>query len=97
MFYVLNGTVTFEVGGERFTATDGSAVFAPRGLLRSYLTGEETRWLMFVREPGLERPWASVGSPAESWTIPDDSEVDERMNRVVEQVDRYGIEIGGDR
>lgn len=96
MFYVLDGTVTFEVGSERFTATDGSTVFAPHGLPHSYLTEEETRWLMFVREPGLERLWASVGSPAESWTIPDDSEVDEQMNRVVEQLDRYGIEIVGD-
>lgn len=96
MFYVLDGTVTFEVGGERFTATDGSTVFAPYGLPHSYLTEEETRWLMFVREPCLERLWASVGSPAESLTIPDDSEVDEQMNRVAEQLDRYGIEIVGD-
>ncbi|WP_167768635.1 hypothetical protein [Haloarcula amylovorans] len=51
---------------------------------------------MFVYEPGLEQLWASVGSPADSWTIPDDSEVEEQMNRVVEQLDRYGIEIVGD-
>ncbi|WP_336344955.1 cupin domain-containing protein [Halalkalicoccus ordinarius] len=76
--------------------TDGPTVFAPHGLPHSYLTEEETRWLVFVREPGLERLWASVGSPAESWTIPDDSEVDEQMSRVAEQLDRYGIEIVGD-
>lgn len=96
MFYVLDGTVTFEVDGERFTATAGSTVFAPRGLPHSYLTEEPTRWLMFVHEPGLEQLWASVGRSAESWTVPDDSEVDEQMNRVVEQLDRYGIEIVGD-
>lgn len=96
MFYVLDGTVTFEIDGERFTATAGSTVFAPHGLPHSYLTEEETRWLMFVHEPGLEQLWASVGRPADSWTVPDDSGVEEQMNRVIEQMERYGIEIVGD-
>ena len=96
MFYILDGTVTFEIDGERFTATAGSTVFAPHGLPHSYITEEETRWLMFVHEPGLEQLWASVGRPADSWTIPDDSEVEEQMTRVVDQLDRYGIEIVGD-
>lgn len=51
---------------------------------------------MFVHEPGLEQLWASVGDPAGSWTIPDDSAVEEQMNRVAEQLERYGIEIVGD-
>lgn len=96
MFYILDGTVTFEIDGERFTATSGSTVFAPHGLPHRYITEEETRWLMFVHEPGLERLWASVGSPADSLTIPDDSETDEQMNRVAEQAERYGIEIVGE-
>lgn len=96
MFYIIDGTVTFEVDGERFTATTGSTVFAPHGLPHSYITEEETRWLMFVHEPGLEQLWTSVGSPAASWTIPDDSEVEEQMNRVAEQIEQYGIEIVGD-
>lgn len=96
MFYVLEGTVTFEVDGERFTASAGSTVFAPHGLPHSYVTEEETRWLMFVHEPGLEQLWASVGRPAESWTIPDGSETEEQMARVAEQLERYGIEIVGD-
>jgi hypothetical protein len=51
---------------------------------------------MFVHEPGLEQLWASVGSPADSWTIPDDSELEEQMGRVAEQIEQYGIEIVGD-
>lgn len=96
MWYIIDGKVTFEVDGERFTATNGSTVFAPHGLPHSYITDEETRWLMFVHEPGLEQLWASVGSPADSWTIPDDSEVEEQMNRLAEQLEQYGIEIVGD-
>ncbi|WP_276274214.1 cupin domain-containing protein [Haloarcula litorea] len=96
MWYIIDGTVTFEVDGERFTATNGSTVFAPHGRPHSYLTEEETRWLMFVHEPGLEQLWASVGSPADTWTIPDDSEVEAQMNRVIEQLEQYGIEIVGD-
>lgn len=51
MFYILDGTVTFEIDGERFTATSSSTVFAPHGLPHSYITEEETRWLMFVHDP----------------------------------------------
>lgn len=71
-------------------------VFAPHGLPHSYITEKETRWLMFVHEPGLEQLWASVGSPADSWTIPDASKVEEQMNRVAKQIEQYGIEIVGD-
>ncbi len=98
LFYVLDGAVTFEVDGERFTASAGSTVFAPHGRPHTYLTERETHWLMFVHEPGLEQLWASVGRPAESWTIPDGSEaeMDAQMRAVLEQLDRYGIEIVGD-
>lgn len=96
LFYVLDGVVTFEVDGDRFTATAGSTVYAPHGRPHSYLTETETRWLMFVHEPGLEQLWASVGRPAESWTIPDGAEVEEQMKAVFEQLDRYGIDIVGD-
>lgn len=57
MFYILDGTVTFEIDGERFTATSGSMVFAPHGLPHSYITEEETRWLMFIHEPSFEQLW----------------------------------------
>lgn len=96
MFYILDGTVTFEIDGERFTATAGSTVFAPHGKPHSYITEAETRWLMFVHEPGLEQLWASAGRPAESWTMPDDSETEEQMNRAMDQLDRYGIEVVGE-
>ncbi|KTG08543.1 hypothetical protein AUR64_17865 [Haloprofundus marisrubri] len=96
MFHVLDGAVTFEVGDEQFTATAGSTVYAPHGVAHTYFTHEEIHWLMFVHEPGLERLWASVGRPAESWEISDDSEVDEQMERVFEQLDRYEIELVGD-
>lgn len=51
---------------------------------------------MFVHEPGLEQLWASVGDSADTWTIPDGSAVAEQMDRVVELVDEYGIEIVGE-
>lgn len=81
LFYILDGEVVFEIGGERFTATQGSTVFAPHGIPHSTLTKEETRWLMSVHEPGLEQLWAAIGQPADSWSVPVDEVSDEERDR----------------
>ncbi|TYL37291.1 hypothetical protein CV102_18515 [Natronococcus pandeyae] len=95
LFYILEGTVTFEIGDDRFTATAGSTVYAPHSVPHTSLTEKDTRWLMFVHKPGLEQLWASVGRPADSWTVPEEPVSDEEMECLFDQLDKYGIEIVG--
>ncbi|MFD1515184.1 cupin domain-containing protein [Halomarina rubra] len=96
LFYVLDGVVTFEVDDEQFTARAGSTVFAPHGRPHSYRVEEETRWLMVVQRPGLERLWAEVGRPADAWTTPDDDLLDEQMGAMMQRLDEFGIDIVGE-
>lgn len=96
LFYLLEGVVTFEVDGNRFTATSGSTVYVPHGVHHSYITEEEVRWLIFYSEPGLEQLWATGGRPADEWTIPEDPVTEEDAMKVIERSDQYGIEIVGD-
>ena len=95
LFYVLSGQVTFEVGGERITATEGSTVYAPHGIPHSYLTEEETHWLMLTFEPGFERFFAEVGRPAESWTIPTEGPTEAEIAKIGALAGQYGFDLVG--
>jgi mannose-6-phosphate isomerase-like protein (cupin superfamily) len=59
-FYVLNGTVDFVCGDERFRAEQGAFVYLPRGVPHSFLgvSEEEARVLVFLLPAGLEEAFA---------------------------------------
>lgn len=96
LLYLLEGVATFEVDGNRFTATAGSTVFVPHGVHHSYITEEPVRLLVFYHEPGLEQLWAAGGRPADEWTLPEEPVTEEDAMKVIKQSDQYGIEIVGD-
>ena len=95
LLYVLDGRVLWEIGGERMTATAGSTVYAPHGVPHSFLTEEETHWLLLTFEPGFERFFAEVGRPAESWTIPAEGPTEEDIAKMNELAEQYGLEFIG--
>jgi mannose-6-phosphate isomerase-like protein (cupin superfamily) len=55
-FVVVSGTVTVEVAGEEPLAglTAGAAVYVPRGVLRSFRTGNAGAWLLVTQTPGQD-------------------------------------------
>ena len=95
LFFVLEGTVEFQVGDDRLTVGPGSTVYGPHGVPHSYLTTTEARLLVLTHEPGFEGMFAEVGRPAESWTIPEEPPSEAEIERVHEVADEYGFELLG--
>lgn len=93
-FYVLEGRVSFEVGGERLAASAGDFVFAPRDLPHRFaVDSEEARMLVLVVPGGFERFFAEVGRPASSSTLPPLERPDPEA--VARAAGPYGVEILG--
>ena len=95
LFYVLEGTVEFQVGEDRLTAGPGSTVYGPHGIPHSYLTTTEVRMLVLTHEPGFEGMIAEVGEPADSWTIPAEPPTQDEIDRVADVAHEYDFELLG--
>jgi quercetin dioxygenase-like cupin family protein len=56
-FYVLEGELTFRLGGVVFTRAAGELAFAPRGVAHTYanLSGAPARVLLVIAPAGFER------------------------------------------
>lgn len=65
-FYILEGTLEFQVGGDHVTAGAGAYVKAPRGLGHSFknVGTAPARVLMLITPPGLEKFFAEISQPA---------------------------------
>jgi len=95
-FYVIDGELTFWVGGEVIDAPAGSFVYGPRGIPHTFLVSSETARFLLVTEPGgfsefvrgLAQPADAVVIPAPATEPPDVA----AMSRAAAE---YGIEILG--
>ena len=94
LFYVLSGRVTFEVGGEPITATPGSTVYAPRYPSQLRERGRDPLAHADVRTR-VERFFAEVGRPAESWTIPIEGPIEEEIAKIDALAGQYGFDLVG--
>jgi quercetin dioxygenase-like cupin family protein len=67
MFYVTDGTVWFEVGGESVTATAGTFVYIPRGTLHGFRNiGHRRAKMLNVHTPGgFDKFFEASGMPCE--------------------------------
>ena len=72
-WYVLDGRMTFDVGGRVFEANTGSFVFGPRGVPHSFTVDvEPTRVLVLAAPAGFEQFALDLGHPAVSDDPPPD-------------------------
>lgn len=96
-FYVLEGELTFWVGGELIQAPTGSFVFGPRGVPHTFaVTSPEPARFLLVTEPaGFEDFMRALSVPAESRTIPPTSTEPPDVERLSSTAAEYGIEILG--
>jgi quercetin dioxygenase-like cupin family protein len=88
-FWILEGDVTFEVGGATIEAHAGDYAFGPRNIPHRYTVGNDGCRMLFIMVPGgLEDLIRETGEPAPSRTVPplpeapDPSEM-ERLNALV--------------
>ncbi|HUX43579.1 MAG TPA: cupin domain-containing protein [Terracidiphilus sp.] len=89
-FYVLDGELTWEVDGQRFTGGAGASAFAPRGTAHAYQNfhGEAAHLLVMVTPAGLDKFFEDVTVMNKGLSQPDFARVEQLMQS-------YGMELLG--
>lgn len=95
-FYVMDGTLTFWVGGEVIDAPAGSFVYGPRDVPHTFAVSSERAHFLVVTQPaGFEGMLRALGEPAPSLTIPPAPTELPDMARITEVLTEYGIDLLG--
>ena len=95
-FYVLDGELTFWVGGEVITAAKGSFVYGPRDVPHTFtVSSDEARFLLVIQPAGFESFLRALSEPAQSLTLPPASVEPPAMETLLAVAEEYGIEILG--
>jgi quercetin dioxygenase-like cupin family protein len=89
-FYVLDGELTWQVDGQRFTGGAGASAFAPRGTAHTFqnFSDATAHVLVMVTPAGLERFFEAVSVLNEGLTQPDFAGTERLMQD-------YGMELLG--
>jgi quercetin dioxygenase-like cupin family protein len=95
-FYVLEGELTFWVGGEIVTGTAGSFVYGPRGIPHTFAVSSDTARFLLVTEPaGFENFMRALAEPATELKIPAPATEPPDVEAMTRLAAEYGIEILG--
>ena len=94
-FYVLEGEMTFSVGGQTIKATPGTMVYLPRDVEHSFVIDSEYgRVLILITPGGFEGWFEELSVPATAVTLPPQVEVPySEIQRMLEASPRYGLEF----
>jgi quercetin dioxygenase-like cupin family protein len=93
-FYVLEGDMTFSVGGQTIKAAPGTMICLPRRVAHSFvIDSEQLRALILLTPAGLEGLFKEFSVPAPAMTLPPQAEVPySEIQRMIEVSPRYGLE-----
>jgi quercetin dioxygenase-like cupin family protein len=95
-FYVIEGELTFWVGGQVIVAPAGTFVFGPKGIPHTFLISSAQARFLLVTEPGgFEGFMRSAGEPAQRLEIPPPATEAPDMAAMSALAAEYGIEILG--
>jgi quercetin dioxygenase-like cupin family protein len=95
-FYVIEGELTFWVGGETIVAPAGSFVFGPKGIPHTFLVSSDEAHFLLVAEPaGFEEFMRSIGEPAQRLEIPPAAAEPPDVAGLTAVAAQYGIDIIG--
>ncbi len=95
-FWILEGDVTFEVGGETIEAHAGDYVFGPRDIPHRYTVGGAGCRMLFIMTPGgFEDFVIATSEPAGSRTLPPPSAGEHDLARIAAIAKAYGGELLG--
>jgi len=91
---VLDGQVTFEVGGRRIEASAGDYLFGPRDIPHRFDVGDEGCRMLFILTPGgLEDLIRATSEPAGSRRLPPPAEQPPDFEKLKHVVAQYGCEL----
>ncbi len=95
-FYVLEGELTFWVGGEVTTAPANSFVYGPRNVPHTFMVSSDRARFLLVTEPaGFDGFIRAVGEPAQELVIPAPASEPPDVARLSAIAAKYGVEILG--
>jgi len=95
-FYVIEGELTFWVGGQVIAATAGSFVYGPRDIPHTFIVSSEQARCLLVTEPaGFENFLRALAEPAQQLVIPPPATEPPDIARMAALAAGYGIEILG--
>jgi quercetin dioxygenase-like cupin family protein len=95
-FYVIEGELTFWVGGRVIVAPAGAFVFGPRDIPHTFtVSSAQARFLLVVEPAGFEGFIGALGEPARQRVIPPPPTEPPDMEALVALAAEYGIEILG--
>jgi quercetin dioxygenase-like cupin family protein len=95
-FYVIDGELTFWVGGQVIAALAGSFVYGPRDIPHTFtVESEQARFLLVTEPAGLEQFMRALSEPAERLEIPPAPTAPPDMAALVQLAAEYGIEVLG--
>ena len=95
-FYVIEGELTFWVGGQVIDAPAGSFVYGPRGIPHTFLVSSETARFLLVTEPGNFSGFLrALAEPADDVVIPPPDTEPPDVAAMSQVAADYGIEILG--
>jgi quercetin dioxygenase-like cupin family protein len=95
-WYVLEGTLTFQVGDAASEAGAGSFLWAPRGLPHTFRVDSPTARLLGIAVPaGFEEFFLATGRPAGTPTIPPPPEGPPDLAALAAAADARGMELLG--
>jgi quercetin dioxygenase-like cupin family protein len=96
-FWVLEGDVTFEVGGTTIEASAGDYVFGPRDIPHRFTVGDRGCRMLFILVPGgIEDVIRATSEPAPSRTLPPPPEAEpspEQIEGLKAIVKEHGYEL----
>jgi hypothetical protein len=95
---VLEGELTFWVGGEVIQAPAGSFVYGPRDIPHTFVvSSDRARYLLVLEPAGFESFIQTLGEPAPRLEIPPpaDPPGPEAMEAIVRAAAEHGIDIIG--
>jgi quercetin dioxygenase-like cupin family protein len=93
-FWIIEGTVTLEVGGTTIEAVAGDYAFGPRGLPHKYKVGAQGCRMLFILTPGgFEDLVRAMSVPAETRSLPSQDGPPPDMERIRAIAATYGCEL----
>jgi quercetin dioxygenase-like cupin family protein len=95
-FYVIEGELTFWVGGEVIVAPAGAFVFGPKEIAHTFVVSSQQARFLLVAEPaGFERFVRAVGEPAKTLEIPPPATAPPDVEALAGIAASFGLQIVG--
>jgi quercetin dioxygenase-like cupin family protein len=95
-FWILEGDVTFEVGGETIEAHAGDYVFGPHDIPHRYMVGDRGCQMLFILTPGgFEELIREMSEPARARTLPPPSDEEPDLERIQSLAVKHCSELLG--